>query len=868
MQFAWGGRCIYHKGSIRLLASTSLRGACVIAAAQCLLAGPLAAAPKLCTSRPDAVVKTIPADPEEAWDTARRDGGCSVYQNAKVKLAGRPKRHLFAYLPAGFDPRVVISNGVAPDEISAAGPRYAFATDAFGTLRHDPSGKGNIFTASFVPPIWQLWPGDVLHVRLITCVSFASLSPMHAPVSYPQDGTPTMAAGPDACPSGSAPAKPEDFVTNLHTHGLIVAPHNSLGAVTSELQDGTGDNIFVSVPDDKKFDFQIAIPPGHPSGLYWYHPHVHGVSARQVTGGMSGLIAIGDPIDLLRAPGEAKATISDAQLQVAERAESDIRYVILKDTQMVTQDKPERGDQVVTGNRLAPVDAGLCADPTQRVNNVARDEQGICWINNPNYSWQNTDPTDPNAPKTTVTGYPVWLFTVNGERYPTFETKPGKRSFIFRISNQSASVSYDLRIIDDLDSNRAVSFELLTIDGVLAGAPQNGATKVAPARADHILLMPAARAEIRVPVPPEGKKYELVANDVVRDAINKPVGLITGPGTYGSNGGDSWPYVLLARILGKAGPEAPRQVALNSQSTELETAAKELSGAPQTPSGCVDSLKLNGVTRRIVVLTTDGDTFEMGYSKGSTGDPESQLIPPTPFPHPLIWRDTKVGDTNYHATPHVCVALGEEEIWEIRNLTSELHNFHIHQAKFRMATADEIKSVTQAGVLSGDVPPNSPIPKNPVKCSEPEAGRDAPCWADPNNFMSSPAFNNIWSLNGERVMHDTFPVPPALTDATGSNPNPAIPGRVFLKLTFKKREQIGRYVYHCHILEHEDGGMMAPIEVLDMDHATGRSTSNDESPSWIDRDFEFWKLMTNSQHYAKATLGQSLEGSICKPAIH
>jgi hypothetical protein len=117
-------------------------------------------------------------------------------------------------------------------------------------------------------------------------------------------------------------------------------------------------------------------------------------------------------------------------------------------------------------------------------------------------------------------------------------------------------------------------------------------------------------------------------------------------------------------------------------------------------------------------------------------------------------------------------------------------------------------------------------------------------------------------------MHDTFPVPPALTDATGSNPNPAIPGRVFLRLTFKRREQIGRYVYHCHILEHEDGGMMAPIEVLDMDQSTGRSTSNGESPSRIGRAFEFWKLATNPQHYTEAAFQQSLEASICKPAIH
>ena len=99
-------------------------------------------------------------------------------------------------------------------------------------------------------------------------------------------------------------------------------------------------------------------------------------------------------------------------------------------------------------------------------------------------------------------------------------------------------------------------------------------------------------------------------------------------------------------------------------------------------------------------------------------------------------------------------------------------------------------------------------------------------------------------------------------------PNPAIPGRVFLNLTFKKREQIGRYVYHCHILEHEDGGMMAPIEVLDLGQATGRSTSNDLQPSWTGRLSDLWQRMTVSQRSAEASFQRALYASICKAATH
>ena len=40
------------------------------------------------------------------------------------------------------------------------------------------------------------------------------------------------------------------------------------------------------------------------------------------------------------------------------------------------------------------------------------------------------------------------------------------------------------------------------------------------------------------------------------------------------------------------------------------------------------------------------------------------------------------------------------------------------------------------------------------------------------------------------------------------------PGQVTLIMPFLKNRIAGRFVFHCHILEHEDGGMMANINVL------------------------------------------------------
>jgi hypothetical protein len=33
-------------------------------------------------------------------------------------------------------------------------------------------------------------------------------------------------------------------------------------------------------------------------------------------------------------------------------------------------------------------------------------------------------------------------------------------------------------------------------------------------------------------------------------------------------------------------------------------------------------------------------------------------------------------------------------------------------------------------------------------------------------------------------------------------------------MDFSRSEQVGTFVYHCHILEHEDAGMMAMINVI------------------------------------------------------
>lgn len=97
------------------------------------------------------------------------------------------------------------------------------------------------------------------------------------------------------------------------------------------------------------------------------------------------------------------------------------------------------------------------------------------------------------------------------------------------------------------------------------------------------------------------------------------------------------------------------------------------------------------------------------------------------------------------------IPAGTVEEWTVNNATAELHVFHIHQTDFQVV---EINGV-------------------------------------PQDFLGH---------------QDSINVP--YQEAGGP------PGSVKLLIDFRNPDIVGKFVYHCHILEHEDGGMMAIAEVV------------------------------------------------------
>jgi FtsP/CotA-like multicopper oxidase with cupredoxin domain len=97
--------------------------------------------------------------------------------------------------------------------------------------------------------------------------------------------------------------------TNLHTHGLHVSP------------EGSSDNVLRRIDSGTSGQYRYAIPSDHPPGVFWYHPHHHGMAADQVFGGLYGAIIVQDstPIEVAQ---ERILIVSDMTFDAAGQISS------------------------------------------------------------------------------------------------------------------------------------------------------------------------------------------------------------------------------------------------------------------------------------------------------------------------------------------------------------------------------------------------------------------------------------------------------------------------------------------------------------------------------------------------------------------
>lgn len=122
----------------------------------------------------------------------------------------------------------------------------------------------------FVAPQVELKPGDTFRMTLHN--DLAKSENMGLP------WTPCEAAA----PTPNDPHCANFNLTNLHSHGLWISP------------EGNSDNVLLTIYPETSFTYEYNIPQDHPAGTFWYHSHRHGSTGPQVASGMAGALIIRD----------------------------------------------------------------------------------------------------------------------------------------------------------------------------------------------------------------------------------------------------------------------------------------------------------------------------------------------------------------------------------------------------------------------------------------------------------------------------------------------------------------------------------------------------------------------------------------------
>ena len=118
-----------------------------------------------------------------------------------------------------------------------------------------------------------------------------------------------------------------------------------------------------------------------------------------------------------------------------------------------------------------------------------------------------------------------------------------------------------------------------------------------------------------------------------------------------------------------------------------------------------------------------------------------------------VLRTYMMGDA-----PAITVKAGTTEEWVIENWTNELHTFHIHQLHFRVLAVD-------------------------------------------GQSLAAPE------------LLDVVEIPYASATGYRSKEGPVRPGRVRIRMTFPA-DLAGDIPFHCHLVDHEDNGMMAVLRIV------------------------------------------------------
>ena len=333
-------------------------------------------------------------------------------------------------------------NGVLEVDFS-----YRNSLDANGQMRYC-----YLYKDGSQAPTLRLYPGDWLVLRLRNELQ------VPAGAMYHDHAAMERMAMPDSCGGGVM----GPWETNLHFHGLTVPPVCHQDDVLKTL----------IPPGGPPFEYRFQIPQDEPPGLYWYHPHVHGLSSAQVQGGASGALII--------------EGIERANRQLGGMPE---RVFIVRDQGLLHPDA------------LPSTSSSVPPPP------VLRDSEGDIL----NTGTGGGKPARDLSLNFVPVSYPDYAPAI-------ISTKPGERQF-WRVLNASAITYIDLEVLFD---GKAQPLPVVALDGVPVNENDLAVNHIL--WRSNLVVPPGGRVEFVLKGPPEGVHAELITRtvDTGPDGENDP----------------------------------------------------------------------------------------------------------------------------------------------------------------------------------------------------------------------------------------------------------------------------------------------------------------------------------------------------------
>ena len=240
--------------------------------------------------------------------------------------------------------------------------------------------------------------------------------------------------------------------TNLHFHGLTVPPVCHQDDVLKTMIQ----------PGDPPFEYRFRIPTNEPPGLYWYHPHVHGLTKTQVLGGASGALIV----------------------EGIERANTDLaglpeRVFIVRDQDLT---KPNATPSSSNSIQLPPVILDHDGDAVNTGTGTGKPAKDLSL----------------NFVPVPYPDYPPAVISM----------KPGERQ-LWRVLNASALTYLNLEVVFN---GIAQALGVVALDGIPINA--NGMSGNRVLWQNHLGVPPGGRIEFIVKGPPQGTKASFVTRSV------------------------------------------------------------------------------------------------------------------------------------------------------------------------------------------------------------------------------------------------------------------------------------------------------------------------------------------------------------------